>query len=163
GLVSGLDTASIIQQLLDARKAPIQALQTQVVNRRTESNAIRDINSRLTNLFTQAKKFADLNYVQGKSAGVSAGGATAAVGVSAIGARIDPNALLKDANLGQAVTAGNFTVNGTQISVDPATDTLNTVMQRVRDNVPGTTVSLVADGSGRNNLLQIAGASSVTL
>ncbi|MFN8558710.1 MAG: flagellar cap protein FliD N-terminal domain-containing protein [Dehalococcoidia bacterium] len=188
GLVSGLDTANIIQQLVAAKRGPIQLMQGRVATVRQQSNAVRDVGSRLSNLLTQVKNFADSTYVQGKSAAVSPAGATATVSASAstatvggfkvtveqladatrvssptaISAAIDANALLKDAALATTVTAGTFTVNGVQISVDPTTDSLNAVMQRIRDNVAGVTVGLVADGSGRNNLLQINHAGGVT-
>jgi flagellar hook-associated protein 2 len=190
GLVSGFDTKGMIDQLTALQREPIKAVQDQISDRQLQIGAIKDINGRLNNLLTQAKKFVDAGFLQTKNASVAAGGSQATVAVSAgssatvgtfkvtvnqladatrvsspnaIGQAIDAGALLKDAKLGTAVTLGAFTVNGVSISVDPTTDSLNAVMQRIRDNVPGVTVSLVADASGRNNLLRIEHASGVTL
>lgn len=192
GLVSGLDTKTMIQNLLDAKRGPVTIMQAKVAVRQKESDALKDINGRLTNLLGSIKKFADFNYTQSKTASVTAGGGATSASVSAsaaagaatgsfkvtvnqladatrvaspaaIGTAINPAALLKDANLGTAVTKGKFTVNGVQIDVDPAVDSLNDVKARIEANVTGVTVSLVNDSSGRLNRLQIAHAAGVTL
>lgn len=190
GLVSGIDTKSIIQQLLNAQKGPLTIMQAKVAVRQQEQGAIKDIASRLSNLLTAIQNFDDPSYLQTKTAGVTAGGASATVAVTAapgatvgsfqvtvdqladatrvsspnaIGAAITSGALLKDANFGIGVTAGSFTVNGVAITIDPAVDTLDAVMQRIRDTVPGVNVALVADSSGRMNALQISGGADVTL
>lgn len=50
-----------------------------------------------------------------------------------LGTRADPAQVLSsaDAKLRTAVTAGNFTINGTRITVDPTVDTLNAVVARI--------------------------------
>lgn len=190
GLVSGFDTASMINQLTQLQKAPITAVEGQIDDRQRQVDAIKDINGRLSNLLNAARKFTESAYLQTKTTAVTPGGSGATVSVSAgpsaatgtlkvtvnqladatrvaspnaIGQQINSAALLKDAKIGTAVTLGSFTVNGVSISVDPNADSLDTVMQRIRDNVPGATVSLVPDSSGRNNLLKIDHASAVTL
>jgi flagellar hook-associated protein 2 len=192
GLASGMDTAGMIEQLLAAKRVPITEMQGRVTDRQRQADAIKDVSGRLNNLLTQAKKFVDAGFTQAKSASVAAGtsgspagvtvsadstatvgsfkvlvnrlaDATRVAGPSALGTAIDPAALLKDANLGIGVTKGSFTVNGVSIAVDPETDTLNTVMQRIRDNVPGVSVSLANDSSGRPNVLQLSHAAGVTL
>lgn len=190
GLISGLNTTSMIQQILDARKAPITTLQARAAVRRTEANAIKDIGNRMGFLLSKAKRLNEPNALQGRQASVTAGGTaatisasagtTATVGsfkvtveqlatstfvssASALSTAIDPNALLKDTNLSLTVTAGTFTVNGTQITVDPATQTLNDVITRIAGVAGVTGASLVADSSGRNNLFQISGGADVTL
>jgi len=190
GLMSGIDTKSLIQQMLDAQKGPIQAMQAKVAARQQQSGAIGDINTRLTNLLSLVRSFDDATYLQGKTASVAAGSGSATVSAtatatatagsfkvtvdqlatathvsspSAIGAAVDPDAVLQNANLAMPITAGTFTVNGVSISVDPTVDTLTDVMQRIQSAVPGVTVSLVADPSGRANRLQIAGGAPVTL
>jgi flagellar hook-associated protein 2 len=190
GLISGLDTTSMIQQILDARKAPITTMKARAAARRTEANAIKDIGSRMGFLLSKAKRFNEPTSLQGRTAGVSAGGTTATVSASAttsatvgsfkvtveqlatstfvnsasaLSTAIDPNALLKNTNLSTSVTAGTFTVNGTQITVDPETQTLNDVMTQIAGVAGVTGAALVADSSGRNNLLQISSGANVTL
>jgi flagellar hook-associated protein 2 len=190
GLASGIDTASIIQKLLDAQKGLLQAAQDRQAASEQRASALRDVKTRLANLYNQIKNFIDPGYLQGKKATVTPGGTSPSVAVSAgssaatgtftvtvqqmatatsvssptaLGAAINPTALLKDVNLATPVTAGTFTVNGVAISVDPAVDTLNTVMQRIQNAVPGITVSLVSDPDGRPNRLQLSHPSGVTL
>lgn len=190
GLASGIDTAGIIQKLLDARKGVLQAAQEQQAASERRATALRDVKTRLTNLYNQIKSFIDPGYLQGKKATVTPGGSSASVAVSAgssaatgtftvtvqqmatatrvssptaLGAAINPTALLKDANLATPVTAGTFTVNGVTITVDPTVDTLDAVMQRIQNNVSGITVSLVSDPDGRPNRLQLSHPSGVTL
>jgi flagellar hook-associated protein 2 len=190
GLASGIDTAGIIQKLLDARKGPLKAAQDQQAASERRAAALRDVKTRLTNLYNQIKNFVDAGYLQGKKAAVTPGGTSPSVAVSAgssaatgtftvtvqqmatatrvssptaLGAAINPTALLKDANLATPVTAGTFTVNGVTISVDPTVDTLDAVMQRIQTNVSGITVSLVADPDGRPNRLQLSHPGGVTL
>jgi flagellar hook-associated protein 2 len=190
GLISGFDTGTMIQSLLAPRRQAIGEAQTQVTARQTQADAVKQVNDKLSSLLTTIKRFGDAGYVQGKAAAVQAGGASAAVSASAgpsasvagfkvtvdrlatatrvaspnaIGGAINSAALLKDATIATPVTAGSFTVNGVSISVDPETDTLDAVMQRIRDNVPGATVSLQPDASGRPNKLRIEHAGGVTL
>ncbi|MCL6650311.1 MAG: hypothetical protein K6U89_18555, partial [Chloroflexi bacterium] len=83
GLVSGFDTASMINQLTQLQKAPITALQGQISDRQRRVDAIKDINGRLNNLLTAAKKFSDTAYLQTKSSSITPGGAAANIAVSA--------------------------------------------------------------------------------
>lgn len=190
GLVSGLDTKTMIQQLINAQKGPITIMQAKVNNQRSQMNAVKDVNNRLTNLVNKLKTLTDATALQGKTATVAAGGTSATVSASAttaatvssfkvtvnqladatragstaaIGAAIDPGALLKDTNLATAINAGVFAVNGVSIAVDPNVDTLNDVIGRINASAAGVVASLVADSSGRLNKLQITGGSAVTL
>lgn len=186
GLASGLNTAQMINTLIEDQKGPIKILQGRAALRKQEATALGEVRSRLSTLLDSVKKFADASYTGGRQTSVTAGGTDATVSVSAgtsaaagsfkvrvvtladstrvtspgaISNAVNPAALLKDTNLGTAVTAGSFTVNGVRITVDPAIDSLNSIMQRIQDNVPGVTASLVNDADGRPNRLQLSGAS----
>src|SRR5581483_7091123 len=83
GLVSGLDTKSMIQQLIDAQKGPITIMQNKVLTQRSQMNAVKDVNSRLTNLLSAIKNLSTASAIQGKTANVSPGGSVATVSASA--------------------------------------------------------------------------------
>lgn len=190
GLVSGLNTASIIQQLQAANKAELQPIQNQITHQNTIAQAYTNLNTSLNALLTTVQNFQNANYLQGATANVTPGGAsptvsaTASAGAtvgsfkvtvnhlatatnvsspSALGTAIDPTALLQNDKLAIAIQAGTFSVNGAQISIDPTVDTLNSVIAKIQAAAPGTTVSLVNDAGGRPNLLQISNASGVQL
>ncbi len=192
GIASGIDTKSIIQGLIDAKKGPVTIMQAKVVSRRRESDAIKDINSRLNNLLAKVKLFEDATLLQGRIASVTAGGTNATISVSAsttatignfkvtveqlatatsltsaaaLGTPMETAraGLLKDANLAQAVTAGSFTINGVSISVDPATQSLDQIITAINGSAAGVTASLVPDAGGNNNRLQLTSGSTINL
>lgn len=188
GLVSGLDTKTMIQQLINARKGPITIMQAKVSIRQQEQSALKDITTRLANLMSVVKKFDDPGYIQAKSASVAAGGSSAAVSVSAdpaaatgsyritvaklatttsvssaaaLSAPITTATLLTDSAFATSVTTGTFTVNGQSIDVQ-AGDTLQNVLDRIQTKT-GVTAALVNDSSGRPNRLQLAGGADIAL
>ncbi|MFN0056818.1 MAG: flagellar filament capping protein FliD [Planctomycetota bacterium] len=59
GLVSGLDTSSLIAQLLELQRRPVTLAQNQVVAARQKQTAFLDLSARLINLQVSAKKLAD--------------------------------------------------------------------------------------------------------
>jgi hypothetical protein len=73
GLASGTDTASMIDQILSAKRIPITDMQVRVSDRQRQSDAIKDISGRLNNLLNQAKKFVDTGFTQAKTASAAAG------------------------------------------------------------------------------------------
>ncbi len=190
GIVSGVNTAALIQSILAQKQQPITSLQNEINAEKAQSAAITEINGRLSGLLTAIQQFDTPTYLQPMTAAVAPGGTTPQVSATAsggaaagsfkvtvnhlatattvsspnaIGAAIDPTAVLNTTNLATAITAGTFTVNGTSISVDPTTDTLNSVMSKIQAAIPGSTVSLVNDASGRPNKIQISSGSPVTL
>src|SRR5579875_2497656 len=173
GIVSGINTAALIQSILAQRQQPITNYQNQIAAEKAKAAAVAEISGRLSNLLTAIKQFSDPNYLQGKAASVQPGGSSPQVSVtasataaaqtfkvtvqqlatstsvtspSAIGAAIDPTVPLNQTNLATAVTAGTFTVNGQQITVDPTTDTLNSVMAKIQAAIPGSTNLLASPG-----------------
>jgi len=68
-------------------------------------------------------------------------GATVATSTRNLGA-VDPNEALDQISLASgAVAVGNFYVNGISIDVDPATDSLSDVLQRITDSDAGVTAT----------------------
>ena len=95
-------------------------------------------------------------------------GATTATSTRNLGA-VDPNETLNLLNFASgAVAAGNFYVNGVSIDVDPATDSLSDVLQRITDSDAGVTatydsasdqVRIVSDTLGSRTVAFAAGTS----
>jgi flagellar hook-associated protein 2 len=184
GLVSGLDTKSMIQQLIDAQKGPANIMQGKVSLKKQEVSAIGDVNTRLTNLLTQIQSFSSSTYLLGRSTMVSPGGATQTVSATAdstaavgsfkvtvdtlatatsltsgapIGAGVVAagTPLSTASVLGTAVTSGTITVDGVAVSID-ATKDLNYNIGQIQAANPNLTVTVVPDAPGHPaNRLQI--------
>jgi len=171
GLVSGIDFDQVIEAILEVRRQPIVQLQQRRELLRLQSDLWRGIQQKLTDLqnaikpflikgqalpFTASSSSPELLRVSASSdavAGsyqitvkqlatatrVSSGFNGYALGV---GAPVDINAPLQSQRsvLG-TVTAGTFTINGVQISVDPTSDTLNDIINRINGSGAGVTAS----------------------
>jgi flagellar hook-associated protein 2 len=85
------------------------------------------------------------------------GGAAAAVGRAVDPGNADGTGTkLKDAGLAIPVTAGSFSLNGKNITVDPTVDTLTQVVNRINATAGvGVAASLNNDVYGRPNMLQL--------
>jgi len=178
GLASGLNTQDIISKLLQIEQAPITRLNQRKLDIEKQRDAWKDLGTRLQNLssalsallqrstvigFTVRPSDDNAPFTASANANAIAGSysiqiqqlatATTLRSSGAIGADVDPNALLKDSNFRSAITAGHFTINGVAISVDPTTDTLNDVIDRINTSGAGVVASLVTvDGRTRLQL-----------
>lgn len=184
GLVSGLDTKSMIQQLIDAQKGPLNIMQGKVALQKQEVSAIGDVSTRLTNLLTQIQSFSSSTYLLGRSTMVSPGGTTQTVSATAdstaavgsfkvtvdtlatatslvsgapIGAGVAAagTPLSQASVLGTAVTSGTITVDGVAVNIDATKDLTYNIGQIQAAN-PNLTVSVVPDAAGHPaNRLQV--------
>lgn len=166
GLVSGLDTNNIISQLVALERQPITRLQTRVTQLGREQQAIRDLRTLLTTVRSRAQDFRLSDILQQFQApstddaivSATVSGDTPAQGAYAInvtqlasatqarssaplGAAVNPGVNLNASGLGTAVTAGTFTINGVQLNVNPATDTLNGVLSAINGSGAGVIAS----------------------
>ncbi len=187
GVLSGLKTSDLINQLSIAEQQAIKNLQNQKTKITTRDKAYQDLNTKVVSFQSSLKMLLMSSTVNGRSALSSAptiatasatadaangvftvnvlGQATttsitsgAAVGQPAaadMSGNVDPSVLLKNAGLTTPVTAGTFTINGHQITVDPNTQTwadVNTAIQAatggsVSLSFGANQVSLVSSGS----------------
>src|SRR5579885_2883812 len=83
GLVSGLNTASLIQQIQAADKAKLQPLQNQISQQKTIQQAYTNLNSNLSALLSTVQNFSNANYLQGTTANVTPGGTSPTVSATA--------------------------------------------------------------------------------
>ncbi len=168
GLASGLNTQEIISKLLQLEQQPINRLNQRKQQIQKERDAWKDLGTRLQNLasalssllqrstvvgFTVRPSDSNAPFTASARPGAVAGTysiqiqqlatATTLRSTGPIGAEIDPNAVLNNTNLRSSVTAGSFTINGVAITVDPAVDTLNDVVNRINASGAGVVASLV--------------------
>ncbi|MBI2941681.1 MAG: flagellar filament capping protein FliD [Chloroflexi bacterium] len=183
GLVSGLDTKSIVQALLSAERKPIDQLKNRQTTIQTRLDAYSAINAKLATLKSKvfnltlqstlaAKSFttdtpSTTSPIVSGSASASAASGTYQITVSQlatatqvnsgtpIGEPIDAAAALESAGFATDPTSGTFSINGVEISVDVTTDTLNSVIAQINASAANVTAQLVDDGNGNLNRLEI--------
>jgi len=166
GLISGLDSNALIRQLIQIERQPILRFEDRISRLEAQRNALRDIRSQLQTLRNRAQDFRfnnTFNAFRSSSSQESilvadVSGANPAVGAYAIdvtqlasatvaqsnnrlGANIDPNAALSASGILGEITAGNFTINGVQIAVDPNTDSLNDILSAITASTAGVTAT----------------------
>ncbi len=159
GLISGIDTDVLIAQLMALERTPINRTRDRIGLLEDQQDAVRDIRTDLLTLFNRAQDFTLNNVFEGISgtssdetvltAEISStvasrgsyavqvtqlASATVAVSSSYLGTPVDPDATLEDAGFGLTPTSGTFTINGTQITVDATTDSLNDIIQDITNN-----------------------------
>jgi len=159
GLASGLDSDGIIAQLMAIERAPITRLQERISGLEEQREAVQSIRRALLTLYNRARDLSlgtvfdqlaatssqdDVLAVELSGQNPARGSfvvqvtslASATVGTSShyLGQAIDPNAALDSAGFSLAPTSGTFTINGTEISIDVTTDSLNDVIARINAN-----------------------------
>ena len=71
GLISGIDSASLIEQLLAIERQPILRVQARIANVRQQQTALLDVNSRLLNFKNASAAFRRDNVFRATSATAS--------------------------------------------------------------------------------------------
>jgi len=163
GLVSGLDTASIIQQLMSIERRPITLLENQMAEAELQKNAFGTINTSLLALKTAADELSRETTWLEKSASVSDESVLAATVTSATPEgtyKFTVNQLATATQLATngyadgdttAVGAGSFDleVGATTETINvSATDTLDDVAAAINAKDMGVTAVVVNTGSG---------------
>lgn len=147
GLVTGLDTDQLIQQLMALGRRPVVKVQERQNALRTKLSAWRDVGTRLATLRSRASDLTNLTKLGAKLATPSDDDVVSATATSdalvtsfkvyvdrlatatrvqssaSVSRDLDPGVALKDAGFSTAPTAGSFTINGTTFTIDE-----NTVM-----------------------------------
>ena len=166
GLASGLDWQTLVDKLIAADSVPVTNMQKQQARNSSIASALTDITSQFTAFKTQlSSDFSDVNFQQRLAASTttnstwkassapagatgnytfnvtSSASAAQQVGKSNVTGGINGSSdvsglLISSIRSSQAITAGNFTVNGVQISV-ATTDTLKQVFDRISTATSG--------------------------
>lgn len=155
GLASGMDTASIIKQLMAIERQGLTRLENHKSQLQQQQSAWNEVNGKLETLLDAARalstpaKIATKSAVSSDEAVLTAAAtsyaavgnyavdvdqlseATVLEGNTDVGLEVNVNAPLNDgASLGPSVHYGTFTINGQQLEVK-TTDTLQTLLDRI--------------------------------
>jgi len=162
GLITGLDSATIIKQLMSIERKPITRLQEQVDTLDKQKTAVRELRTQLLALRNKVQDFRLFNVfskylsttseekvltasVSGTSPVVGAykvnvtqlASASVARSSGALGGAIDPNVALDSSGITTPIEAGTFTINGVTFNVDPATQSLSSILTEITNSSAG--------------------------
>ena len=186
GVVSGLDTKSIISQLMSLEQRPISLVKSKQTAHTSKMAAVQSIRDLISGLQSAAKSLADRTKMNAKvattetpssaptiltaSATADAMNGTFNVTVNqlatstrvtrtgSMGTVINANATLSTAGFRYSVTQGTFRINNQAITID-GTTTLNSLVGAINGSGANVTASLVADADGRaDNRVQLVSA-----
>ncbi|MDZ4857506.1 MAG: flagellar filament capping protein FliD [Candidatus Hydrogenedentes bacterium] len=166
GLISGLNSNEIISQLMSIERAPITRMEQKRSQFVAQRDAVRDLRNslltlrnsvqdfRLTDRFNQFQSTSSTATVlsadiSGETPVVGSyvlnviqlASATSASSSAKIGAAINPAATLNASGITSEITAGTFSINGVQLNVDPATDSLNAIIGAINGSGAGVTAT----------------------
>lgn len=192
GLISGMDTESFITQIMQLERQPITRLNSKIEALEEEQDALSALRTTLTTLrnrfqdfrlnslfnqFTSASSETDVLTSSISGANPAAGSfevnvtqlasASTAVSNSKLGANINPATALNSSGIAEEITAGSFTINGVTFNVDPATDTLNSILSQVNSSAAGVTatynastdkVTLANTAAGDTDIINLGGS-----
>lgn len=176
GLGSGLDVTSIISQLSALEKQPLKSLQTKATNLQTQLSTVGVIQSQISTLSSAASKLASVLDWKGStttSSNTAAVTATAGVGAAAASYSIEVSKLAKAQSLALPTTLGSpalptatqqlgYGTLSIQVGSKAAVDitiadgegTLAQIAAKINaQSGLGVAASVVADGSGKVNLM----------
>jgi len=166
GLISGIDSNTIISQLIAIERQPINRIQSRITGLEAQRKSIGELRTTLLSLrnlmkdFQLGLKFKDFSTPSSDEDVLTASAigsaptqgsfqvevlqlATATVARSSarIGAPINPAANLSASGISTQITAGTFTLNGVQFTVNPATTSLNTLIGQINASAAGVTAA----------------------
>ena len=161
GLSSGLDTTSLITQLMSAEAAPQNLLKTQVTTSNTMISALQGLNTRMATLADSATTTAKVGSLDLYSATSSSTALTVAVatGASAGELQVVVSALAQSqvgvsAAMAAWPTPSTITIvghSGRPLEITPVSNSLDDVASAISSSTAGVTATKVAsgvDGSG---------------
>lgn len=166
GLITGIDSGSLIRQLIQLERQPILRIQERIDALEKQKDAIGELRTTLLAFRNQIQDF-QFGSVFGQFQGISSddafvtanisgpnpsagsfsinvlnlASATIASSSAALGAAIDPNATLSSSGISTTIEAGQFTINGVVFNVDPAVDSLNGIIGTINGSAAGVTAT----------------------
>lgn len=186
GFYSSFDTQAVVKALAAVAQAPIASMQKKQDALQQKSLIVARLQTEIATLLSTANRMLLPDSVSAKTATVTGTGVTAsarsnaATGTfnvsvlqvatsttatgSALTAPLDAASPLNSSNFGTPVTAGSFTIKTGQgtavVSVDPATQSLNDVIDAInaQSATTGVTASLSAGPTGQLDLLDLQSA-----
>lgn len=177
GLATGMDTTSIINQLVALERQPIQRYEKEIMELQTTKDAWRDINSRLSNLenkVTPLKLSSTFNSNTANSSNEGAVTATASNGADAATYSVTVHETAKSQRMfgsqleGFSAAKDEITINSTKIGIN-AGDSLKDISSKINEAEAGVKASIVdnrlvleTSETGEVNALDPADTSSIS-
>lgn len=166
GLITGIDSNTLIRQLLQLERGPIIRIEDRIEALESERDVARDLRTQLTTLRNRTQDFrfnntfnaflstssdeAVLTSTVSASAPVTGSFdidvtqlATATISESSavLGAAIDATVALNSSGIVTEITGTTFSINGVEFTFDPDTDSLNTVLSDINSSSAGVTAT----------------------
>lgn len=187
GLASGLDWKSLVDQLIDLERAPINRIQREQTTNTQRSTAIKDLGVKLTALQSAAADLGDQALFSGRTASSATAASTwslaaspgtetgaFAINVSQLATKarrigasditggisgIDnvSGVTLATMSTAAVVTAGKFTVNGQQITI-ATTDSLQSVLDAITTATGGDVTATYSAATDKITLDSVSNA-----
>jgi flagellar hook-associated protein 2 len=166
GLISGIDSNTLISQLMQLERQPITRFNNRITQLETRQTAMRDLRTQLTTLrnrlqdfrlnnlfsqFTSSSSKTDVLTSQISGSNPVTGSfnievlelasASTASSSGPLGAAINPNAALDSSGIASEITGGAFSINGVSFTIDPTSDTLQGVLNQINSSGAGVTAT----------------------
>ncbi|PUU88177.1 flagellar filament capping protein FliD [Halanaerobium sp.] len=178
GLATGMDTTSIINQLVAVERQPIQRYEEEILELQTTKDAWRDINSRLSNLenkVTPLKLSSTFNSNTANSSNEGVVTATASNGADEAAYSVTVHETAKSQRMFgsqlegfSAAAKDEITINSTKIGIN-AGDSLKDISSKINEAEAGVKASIVdnrlvleTSETGEVNALDPADTSSIS-
>lgn len=173
GLSSGIDTESLIKQLLRVESIPIQRLQLQEAQLNSRSSVLQQLKNQLQTLSTNAaglNSLAAFNPIKANSSDTAVASLSASSGAVAGSYELSVSKLAKAHKIASASQSdttsalnlvGKFVVNGKAVDV-VATDSLTAIAQKITNANVGVTASVIDGGAGNAYLTITASSTGAT-
>lgn len=169
GIVSGLETSTLIKAMLSRQQTIIDKLEAQQTSYENEANAWREVNTSVLNLKTAVYKMQSFMTFKDRSTSVSNENvltATASVGAAKGTYNIEvlntakAHTLASDgiASVNPALGAGTIKVNGVAIEITSG-DNLNTIAEKINNSEAGVNVSVIQVNSDNYKMVFTSEAS----
>ncbi len=188
GLISGIDSESLIRQLMQLERQPIVRLETQISDLETEQTAFSDLRTQLLTLRNRLQDFR-LNMVFDKYLAPSSSesvltaeisgadpvtgsydveilqlaSATVATSSNYLGDAISSSAALNSSGMATEVNAGTFSINGQSFTIDPDTESLDSILTSITSSAAGVNASYDATTDKVTFANQTAGDTSIII
>lgn len=169
GLATGIDTNNLIAQLMQLERRPILRLQSRIKALEAQKDSIAELRTQFLsfrNLIKDLQFGLDFNKFEALSSNdsvlvaeqtgsnptsgsflvdvVQLASATVATSSAELGGPINPGATLASSGITSGITAGTFSINGVQFTIDPAVDSLTGILNTI--NASGAGVTATYDG-----------------
>jgi len=179
GLATGLDTGSIVEQLMAAERAPITSLQSDRTWLLSRQQAYKTFDSKLNSFLSGIQKLGSSDDLQQKTASVSRDDfLSASVGVDALPGTSYQIEVVSLAQVQKGVSQGyqdkeaasfgmgSLTLNVgddvTTIAIDETNNSLQGIMEAINAADSGVTASIISDGTDSPYRLVLTGADVAT-